>query len=64
MSVTDRTGVTGEAVRAELADLEASYKERRKAALAVITKPYQERRTKLIRLLAVLEDEEFPDASD
>ena len=58
MSVNERTGVTAEAVREELADLEAKYKIDRAATLAVVTRPYQERRKKLTRLLAVLQDEE------
>jgi hypothetical protein len=65
MSVIDRTGVTAKAVREELADLEGKYKEQRKVVLDKVTKPYQERRKKLTRLLAVLEDEKVPaDASD
>ncbi len=58
MSVIDRTGITAKAVREELADLEAAYKKQRKVALDKVTKPYQERRKKLTRLLDVLEDEE------
>lgn len=58
MSVNKRTGVTAEAVSAELADLEAKYKVDRATALAVVTEPYRERRKKLTRLLEVLQDEE------
>lgn len=58
MSVTDRTGVTPEAVKEELAELEATYKTNRAAVLANLAKPYCKRRKTLRALLAVLEPEE------
>lgn len=64
MSVTDRTGVTPEAVKEELTELEAQYKTERQAALDVVGKPYRERRKKLRALLAVLEPEEEADELD
>ena len=57
MSVSERSSVTVEQVQAELTELETAYKAARKKALDRVTKPYQERRRKLTRLIDVLSDE-------
>lgn len=56
--------VTKADVQADLDVLEAKYKATRKAALVAVTKPYQVKRLKLKRLLAVLEDGKEEETND
>jgi hypothetical protein len=57
MTLTERTGVTADQVKAELFKLEEGYNAQRKAMLDKLGKPYRQHRDKLRRLLDVLETE-------